>query len=298
MVKKYAFFLLLLLFAFTVINAQEESGFYEETEYPYYFDYSEPEDDYTYNYYDDYYYPYFYDYAETDYTETEYASSNDEADYSDIPDEPEEKVSFWKKIDLAYRGSLLIFASGNAVQGADPAPILPSFGVSAIYNRSDRLKFELTEDLYFTNYEYLRYNENQWMPFPCNQENRAAFVLGFLTGIQVSYTFPIGKTGINIRAFAGPVIDIRLVFTAFGLNHPDDYQGGIETNVELQAAAIKDYFWSDAHWFYPVIGVGADYPINERYYLGIDIRLWYPLSTAEDWRVGIGFRFSPRKISK
>ena len=195
---------------------------------------------------------------------------------------------------MAFRGSLLIFNSGNAVRGADPAPILPSFGISAVYNYNDRFKFELTEDIYFTNYEY---NAELGKPFPCNQENRSAFVLGFLTGFQVTYTIPIGTTGINVRAFAGPVMDIRIVLLAFGLKHPDDFTGSLDTDPRLQTDAIRKYFWSNGHWFYPVIGAGADYPLNEKFLIGLDSRLWFPLSSADDWRFGIGFRITPRKSS-
>jgi hypothetical protein len=91
-------------------------------------------------------------------------------------------------------------------------------------------------------------------------------------------------------------MDIRIVVKAFGLKHPDDFNtGDIETDVELQKDAIRKYFWGNGHWFYAAIGAGADFPINEKFYLGVDIRFWYPLSSATDWRLGLGLRVTPRK---
>jgi hypothetical protein len=54
----------------------------------------------------------------------------------------------------------------------------------------------------------------------------------------------------------------------------------------------------------PVVGAGIDFPILERFLLGIDLRLWIPAYKAwakdnvpaiDGWRFGAGFRITPRK---
>ena len=206
-----------------------------------------------------------------------------------------EDNSFWKKVNWAVHGGILFF-TGNEKQGADPSPVVPSLGVSASYSFNDQLKLEIAENIYVNNYEY---NTALEMPLPCNLANRSALVIGFLTSFQVvwslPWTVPVGNTEISFRAYAGPAIDIRIAFLAMGLNHPDDFTGDIKTDPKLQTDAIGKYFWNDGHWFYPVIGIGADYPINEKFLLGLDLRLWIPLSTSEDLRFGVGLRFTPRK---
>ena len=208
---------------------------------------------------------------------------------------------FFEKINWAAHGSIFYFAADNGKQGADPAPILPSLGASAAWHFWDYLKLEITEDLYFTNYEW---NSTTQHAMASNPENRSAFVLGFLTGLQLTGYVPIGKSGIIARVYAGPAIDIRIVTLAFGLNHPADFTGDIETDARLQTDAIRKYFWSEARWFYPVAGVGMDFPINENFLLGFDLRTWFPLyrqwadralPAIDGWRFGVGFRLTPRK---
>jgi len=209
--------------------------------------------------------------------------------------------SFTDNISWATHGSIFFWAADNGRQGADPAPILPSAGFSVAWQFWGPLKIELTEDLYFTNYEY---NSTLGYPMACNPENRSAFVMGFLTGLQVAGIFPIGENGIDVRVYGGPAADFRLVTLAFGLNHPADFTGNIETDARLQTDAIKEYFWSEGRWFFPVFGAGMDFPLNEKFLLGFDLRVWFPfyriwtdkdLPGIDGWRFGVGMRITPRK---
>jgi len=208
--------------------------------------------------------------------------------------------SFFSSLNWSYNGGILHLAADN--QGADPAPILPTLGAAAAWHFRGPFWFEATEDVYFTNYEY---NYTLGYPMPCNPENRSAFVMGFVTGFQVVGRFPLSILGHNIitRAYAGPVLDLRLVIKAFGLDHPDDNTGKIETDPSLQTDAIRSYFWGGGRMFYFVIGGGADYPINDRFLLGLDLRLWIPLYRVwnnenspdiDGWRFGATIRVTPR----
>ncbi|MDR3020298.1 MAG: hypothetical protein LBU66_05280 [Treponema sp.] len=209
--------------------------------------------------------------------------------------------SFTDDFQFAYQGSIFYLASDNGKQGADPPAILPSVGFSFAWNFWGPLRLEFTEDLYFTNYEY---NPDPGYPMACNPENRSAFVMGFLTGLQLAGNIPIGDNGHAIRVYGGPAADLRLVILAFGLHHPSDFTGDIETDAQLQTDAIAEYFWSKARWFLPTAGVGMDFPANEKYLLGFDLRAWFPiyrLWTGEDipaidgWRFGAGVRITPRR---
>jgi len=213
---------------------------------------------------------------------------------------PASADSFRDNLNWSVRGSILYFAANNGKQGADPAPILPSLGGSAEWQFWKMLRLEFTEDIYFTNYEY---NATYGYAMACNPENRSAFVMGFITGFQLAGVIPV-KNGIDARVYGGPTADLRLVTQAIGL-HPDDYNtGDIETDARLQTSAIRKYFWSDARWFFPVIGAGMDFPVNESFLLGFDLRAWIPvyrawtdknLPSIDGWRFGLGIRLSPRK---
>ena len=208
---------------------------------------------------------------------------------------------FLDRLYWDIRGTMLFLAAKNGSQGADPFPILPSLGASASWKVAGPLWVEAAEDIYFTNYEY---NAEYGYPMASNPENRSAFVMGFITGLQATGNFPIGKTGIGIRGYGGLTMDIRLVMLAFGLKHPADFTGELETDARMQTDAIRKYFWSEGRWFYPVAGIGVDFPVNDKFLLGIDFRTWFPLyrmwtdrelPSIDGWRFGIGFRLTPRK---
>jgi hypothetical protein len=213
-------------------------------------------------------------------------------------------VSFLDSIHWAGSGSIFYWAADNGKQGADPAPILPSVGFSAAWRFWGPLRIEFTEDVYFTNYEY---NSKLGYPMACNPENRSAFVMGFLTGFQVTGFFPIGGKGIDARVYGGTAADFRMVVLALGLNHPADFTGELETDAQMQTDAILEYFWGEGRWFYPLIGAGIDFPLSEKFMLGFDFRVWFPfyrlwtdkeLPAIDGWRFGAGIRVTPRKNSK
>lgn len=216
---------------------------------------------------------------------------------------PASAQSFFDNIHLSFSGSLFYFAANNGKQDADSAPITPSLGLAAGFQLLKFLRIELTEDLYFKNYEY---NSGLGYPMTCSQENRSAFVFGFLTGANITGYIPLGENGMIARFYGGPAADIRIVALAFGL-HPDDFTGSLEErDAQLETNAIREYFWSNGRWFFPVAGIGMDFPVNEKILLGFDIRAWFPLYrlwTDEDipaidgWRFGIGFRITPRKAN-
>jgi hypothetical protein len=208
--------------------------------------------------------------------------------------------SFGERFSWSINGTILYFAEDNGRQGSDPAAVLPSLGAFAAFRVWGPLSIELTEDLYFTNYEY---NAAKGYPMACNPENRSAFVFGFLTGLQANALFPLGGSGIQARAYLGPAADFRIVALAIGL-HPDDFTGKIETDAQMQTDAIRDYFWGKGRWLMPVIGGGMDFPINEKFLIGFDLRVWMPayrlwtdkdLPGIEGWRFGLGLRVIPRK---
>ena len=200
----------------------------------------------------------------------------------------------------AIHGSVFHFAADNGVD-SDPAPILPSLGFSASWPWRGLFRLELTQDLYFTNYEY---NWERGHAMGSSLENRSAFVMGFITGFQAVGFFPIGNDGMAARIYAGPALDLRIVTLAFGLNHPDDFLGD-DRDAQRQTDAIRRYFWGSGRWIFSTAGFGMDFPVNERFLLGFDMRVWFPvyrlwtdrhLPAIDGWRFGAGFRITPRRI--
>ncbi|MDR0323189.1 MAG: hypothetical protein LBI12_01920, partial [Treponema sp.] len=182
--------------------------------------------------------------------------------------------SFFSGLQWSFNGSMQYFASNNGVQGADVGTFTPSVGASAAWNFWRFLSLEITEDFYFKNYEY---NSTLEYAMACGQENRSALVFGFVTGAQLTAAVPFGSSGLRMRIFAGPVMDIRIVMLAWGLKHPADFTGKIETDARMQTDAIRKYFWSNGRWFLPVAGIGLDFPANEKFLVGLDLRCWFPL---------------------
>jgi len=203
-------------------------------------------------------------------------------------------------LQWSITGNIFYFPADNGVS-SDPAPILPSLGGVLSLQLVGPLRLEFTEDIYLTNYEY---NSTLGYPMACNPENRSALVIGFITAIQFTGNFPLGDKGTAFRVYAGPAADLRIVILALGLNHSSDFTGDIKTDAQLQTDAIRDYFWSDARWFMPVAGIGMDFPINEKFLLGFDLRAWFPVyktwtgenfSTIDGWRFGVGIRITGKK---
>lgn len=196
----------------------------------------------------------------------------------------------------AIHGSIFYFPADNGVD-SDPAPILPSAGYSLSWEIENHFRLEFTQDIYFTNYEF---NWTRGHPMAASQPERAAFVLGFVTGVQAVGFWPVGNT--TLRVFGGPAADLRIITVAFGL-HPELDFTGDEFDARAQARAVSRWFWGSGRWFMPVAGFGADFPINERFLLGFDLRTWLPVyklwtndntSAIDGWRFGVGFRITPR----
>jgi hypothetical protein len=200
------------------------------------------------------------------------------------------------RFDWAVNGGMLYFPEDNG-NGGDSAPILSSFGADFAFNAIGPLWVELTEDLYFTHYAY---NFTLARAVPAAIENRSAFVFAFLTGIQALGRFRLNDS-ITARVYGGPAADFRAVVLAANL-HPDDFTGIPESDASIQTDAVRKYFWEKGRWFLPVSGIGMDFAVNERYKLGFDLRIWFPvyrlwageeLPTVEGWRFGAGIRVSP-----
>jgi len=196
-------------------------------------------------------------------------------------------------------GNILVFPADNGAS-ADPFPILPSGGASVSLKIYGPLRAELTEDIYIANYEY---NSEVNRPMGSSQDNRSALVIGFFTAIQITGCFSLDDKGTALRVFAGPAADLRAIVLAAGLNHPNDFNGDIKTNAQLQTDAIRDYFWNKSRWFMPVAGIGMDFPINENFLLGFDLRVWFPvyklninenIPAIDGWRFAAGLRITPR----
>jgi len=197
----------------------------------------------------------------------------------------------------AIRGGIFHFAADNGVD-ADPAPVIPSGGFTLDWQLLRFLKIEFTEDIYFTDYEY---NVTRGYPMACNPENRSAFVLGFLTGVNAVGYFPVGD--VVFRVFGGLAFDFRVVVLAIGLNHPADFTGDINTDAQLQTDAISKYFWDKGRWFLPSTGFGFDFPVNSKFLLGFDFRTWFPFyriwasgntPDIDGWRFGGNLRITVR----
>jgi len=210
--------------------------------------------------------------------------------------------SLWSNIQWSFGGNLFHFAANNGAD-SDPAPILPSLGFSAAIQITEILWLEVTEDIYFTNYQY---NAERDYPMACSQPERSAFVMGFKTGIQLVGKIPINDNGITVRVYGGPAADFRIVTLAFGLNYEGDFTGDIKTDPQLQTNAIRNYFWSNGRFIMPVIGAGMDFPISEHFMVGFDLRAWIPIykvwtnddtPAIDGWRFGIGFRITPLRGS-
>jgi hypothetical protein len=200
-------------------------------------------------------------------------------------------VSWMDRFTVSFGGTLLFFLENNGMEG-DASPVIPSFGAALAFHVWGPLSIELTEDLYFTYYDY---SNNLKRAVHVDRENRSAFVFGFFTGLQVMARFPI--TGLlSVRVYGGPAADLRIVARADS-RHPDD------ADMSEKANAVRQYFGSGTRWFYPVAGTGLDFAVNERFLVGLDFRLWFPLyrvwtgehlPASEGWRMGAGLRFTIR----
>jgi hypothetical protein len=205
--------------------------------------------------------------------------------------------SFSDHLSWSFMGSILVIPEDNDLKG-DPSPVLLAPGTALAYSIWGPLSAELSLDIYSAFYGY-RFDLNRAVPYA--MENRSASVWDFITGLQVLAKFsPLEK--LTLRAYGGPSADLRIIALAPDL-HPDDFSGKPESDAQIQTDAVREYFWSQGRWFLPVAGVGADFPINEKFLLGLDFRTWFPLyrlwsgedlPPIEGWRFGVGVRITIR----
>ncbi|MDR2965316.1 MAG: hypothetical protein LBU88_06035 [Treponema sp.] len=199
-------------------------------------------------------------------------------------------AQFSDYIYWSYNGSIVFLASDNG--NKNPPQIVPSLGISAAYSIFKHLRVELTEDVYFANYEFNGY------PMACEIGHSEAFVAGFTTGLQLTGFFPVAPNETAFRFYGGLAADLRLVTHSLGLS--SYYQNENKQQVEN----ITNYFWANGRMFFASMGLGIDIPFSDKQSLGIDLRAWAPLyrlwtdkdlPEIDGWRFGAGIRISPRK---
>jgi hypothetical protein len=197
---------------------------------------------------------------------------------------------------FSFGGSLLIFMEDYGLEAA-PTPILSApffaFALPPLDRTYVGVCFEVTLDMYFTNYRY-SYRLNR--PIPAEIENRSAFVFGLMPAFQLQGRVNLGKT--KARLSGGAAIDFRLVGLALDLNEAD-VQGPPEWNAATQTDDIRAYYDKPERMIYPFAGFGVDFQFTPRWAAGLDIRVWIPLdggASADNpflgYRVGIGVRIS------
>jgi hypothetical protein len=203
---------------------------------------------------------------------------------------PMEAQGFLDEITWFGAGSILFFPENNGNE-SDPMPILPSPGLGISYPLTDFLKTELTLDFYLTHYGF---SDKLGRPVPNAIENRTARVIGSVFALQAAAHFDL-TSYLTLRVFGGPAADLRIVLVAANLKEGLDPMDDIRRQTNL----VRNYFWSRGRWFLPVVGVGTDLTVNDRFRLGVDIRTWIPmyriwteenLPLVEGWRFGMGVR--------
>jgi hypothetical protein len=205
---------------------------------------------------------------------------------------PLEAQGFFSRLSWSAGGSILFFPEDNGMD-SDPMPVLPSPGLAVAYPVYGPMWAELTLDLYFTHYGY---KDELGRAIPEAIEKRSSQVWAFVLGAQAVARFSPTSL-IDLRAYGGFAADMRLVLLAEDLNEGLDDLDGLRgvTN------KVRNYFWGQGRWFLPLIGSGIDFNLNERFKLGMDVRMWIPLYKLwtdegffkiDGWRFGTGVRLS------
>ncbi|MDR1212107.1 MAG: hypothetical protein LBK40_07745 [Spirochaetaceae bacterium] len=199
---------------------------------------------------------------------------------------------FFGGLVWSFRGSMLVIPEDNGLEG-DPMPILGSLGLSAAHPLGERLFFETSLDFYMTHYGF---PDNAGRPYPYAEENRSTRVIGSVLGFQALYRQELGSST-WLRAYGGLAADLRLCLIAGGLEGADRDAASKETS------RTASYFWSEGRWLFPVIGTGMDFAASQKFLLGFDLRVWFPLyrlwsgeslPAVEGWRFAAGLRFTLR----
>jgi hypothetical protein len=208
------------------------------------------------------------------------------------PFQSTEAAVFFNSLSWSVRGSILIIPEDNGLQ-SDPTPILPSPGLAAAYPLNSLFGLEVSLDFYAT---YYGYSSVLQRAVPYAIENRSTFVFGSILAFQGVYRLPL-NAHVAVRFFAGPAMDLRLCLVA------PDLKGTDLSDAAAQTAEVTNYFWGSGRWLFPFVGLGADYRLSDKYTLGFDTRLWFPLyrlwsgenlPAVEGWRFAAGLRLSFR----
>ncbi|MFA6508090.1 MAG: hypothetical protein WCT14_18450 [Treponemataceae bacterium] len=195
-------------------------------------------------------------------------------------------------LSYIYRASVLTILEDNGLSG-DPAPILFSPGFAVALPLLSFIKFEPGLDLYFT---YYGYATDLGRAVPIALENRSAAVYGFMLNLPLDFSFRIAKL-VGFHASVGMTADLRLCLVADGLDN--DAQGLADATA--QTGQVASYFWGAGRWLYPSASIGFDFPFTKNYFLGVDLRAWYPLyhlwsgenlPVTENLRFALGLRLS------
>lgn len=173
----------------------------------------------------------------------------------------------------------------NGLYG-DLSPVMPSPGIALSLPLLPFLRFEPGLDLYYT---YYGYSDELARAVPVSEENRSSAVFGFMLSLPFDVSFRIAKV-VGFHASFGASADLRLALLA---------DGSADAKYEHERA--MSYFWSSGRWFYPMAALGFNFPFAGRYFLGVDLRAWYPLyrhwtgedlPAAENLRFALGLRLS------
>ncbi|MDR2343590.1 MAG: hypothetical protein LBD86_03565 [Spirochaetaceae bacterium] len=191
---------------------------------------------------------------------------------------------------FSFGGSILIFQEDYGLEAA-PIPVLPApafaFTLPPFVSGFAGLALEATLDTYFT---YYKYSYEMDRPVPAEIENRSAFVLGPVLGLQFQGRLNLDK--VRLRINAGLAADFRIVLLAPDLNEADLEDANRQTD------DIRGFYKDPEQWLYPVLGLGADFQVTPHWSAGLDLRTWAPLDFSGvdkqflGWRLGIGLRVS------
>ena len=198
-------------------------------------------------------------------------------------------------LSWSVKGSMFIITADNGLK-ADPMPITVSAGVSAAYPIFDIFSVEGSLDFYGTTYGFPQKPDSLPWPVPYAEENRSTLVIGTLFGALGVLKLPLVK-GLGFRAYAGPGADFRICLIAH------DLKGKDRDDAADQTSRTARYFWGKGRWFYPMAGLGMDFPVLPKLLLGFDVRTWFPvyklwtnehLPGVEGWKFAAGIRVTIR----
>lgn len=212
------------------------------------------------------------------------------------PDSAEPEKNEQKKLTapdfiFSLQSGFILFNEDGGLNTA-PSPVVlwePGFVMDVVLLKRGGFNLALSSSLHLYWNNYLWENRR---PYPAPLENRLAFVLGFLGGLEAKAIFPV----FNFLLYSnlGLSADFRLVTEALGLNESD------KNDVNEQLPLIRDYFWSNGRLFYPVAGVGFETHLVNGWFLGGAVNVSMPIAELflgeqiglEGWRFSFTLSFS------